>query len=220
MVRDYLSLAGPWLYSTEEVCHAKHPQCCIACSLCKDQQLNQKQKGCAKSRESMNVQPITNIWLLFFFTFFLYWCSICLKLLAMKMASLREGGCLADIRGDSSFRLLTRPIYCWMCAYTPAMLLHPHSWAWICALPAQSQCVPTMAWLPTLVPMQQDGTAPAHRGGKPISQGDRWALEIDFDLHSAQCCLCQFPSWNWLIFNCNFKKKILSLINLKVNYCQ
>lgn len=24
-----LMLTGPWLYSAEEVCHAKHPQCCI-----------------------------------------------------------------------------------------------------------------------------------------------------------------------------------------------
>lgn len=137
----------------------------------------------------------------------LFWCSVCLDPLAMKMTSHSEGGCLADIRGNSSFMLLARSIYCWICAYTSATLLHPHSWAWICALPAHSQCVHMMAWLPTLVPMQQDGTVPAQRGGKPISQGYRWALEIDFDLHPAQCCLCQFPSWNWLIFNGNLKKK-------------
>lgn len=50
-------------------------------SFSKDQQPNQKQKGCAKSKESMNVKPITKIWLLFsFFTSFLFWCSICLGL--------------------------------------------------------------------------------------------------------------------------------------------
>lgn len=92
MVRDYFSLTGPWLYSTEEVCHAKHPQCCITDQLLSLQRptTDQKHKGCAKSRESMNVQPITK-WLLFsFFTSFLFWCSICLDPLAMKMASLRE----------------------------------------------------------------------------------------------------------------------------------
>lgn len=174
---------------------------------------NKKQKGYAKSRESMNVQPIPKIWLLFsFFTSFLFWCSVCLDPLAMKMISHREGGCLADIRGDSSFMLLTRYIYCWICAYTPAMLLHPHSWAWICALPAHSQCVHMMAWLHTLVPMQQHGTVPAHRGGKPISQGYRWALEIDFDLHPAQCCPCQFPSGTGL-FSMVTLKIIISRLN-------
>lgn len=167
----------------------------ISCSLSKDQQPNQKQKGCAKSRENMNVQTITKIWLLFFFSSFVFWCSIYLEPLAVKTTSHRGGGCLADIRGDSSFMLLTWPIYCWICAYNPAMLLHPHSWAWICALPAHTQCVPTMAWLPTLVPMRQDGAVPAHRGGKPISQGYRWTLEIDFDLHPAQGCQCQFLAY-------------------------
>lgn len=62
----------------------------ISCSLSKDQQPNQKQKGCAKSRENMNVQTITKIWLLFFFSSFLFWCSICLDPLAVKMTSHRE----------------------------------------------------------------------------------------------------------------------------------
>lgn len=190
----------------------------ISCSLSKDQQRNQKQKGCAKSRESMNVQPITKIWLLFsFFTSFL------VQYMSWSLGNEND-------RTQREAVWLISEVIQPHAVDTVHLLLNlclhsSHAVAFLgldlCLSCPQSVCA-------------HDGLA-AHPGTlaagwrsacsqrwEANSQVYKWALEIDFNLHSAQCCLCQFPFWNWLSFNGNFekKKKILSLINLKVNYCQ
>lgn len=83
------------------------------------------------------------------------------------MTSHSRGGYLADLGGDSSFMVLS--INHCICAESPAVLLHPHSWAWIRALVARSRCVHVIAWLPTPVPKWEGGLVAAQRGGKTIS---------------------------------------------------
>lgn len=142
-------------------------------------------------------------------------CNLWPDPLVIKITSGSRGGCSTDPRGDSSFVLLTQSISSWISAETPAMLLSPHSWDWLCALLAHSQCMRMIAWLPAPVPMQQDGAVPAHTSGKPISSGCTWALQMDLDWRPAGCCFCQFPSWSWPLF-CN---NILFLfLNSRLNW--
>lgn len=149
-----LMSTGPCFYSAEEICYASIHS---AASYIRyiffpktNSLITRTRTMQRESRTWLHGPPLRNLPPLFFFSS-LFLCNLCPHLLLTGTTSGNGGDCLAELRGTSSFMLLTRSINCWICAETPAMLQHSCRWAWPPALLAQ--CVCTIARLPAPMPM-------------------------------------------------------------------